>query len=211
MRYDRGMGWLKNVFGGGRRASTPADFWTWFANNASRFEGPPDQVPTDELNHQLSGIHDGLAFRIGGNRDHSGYELEISGQGSRELMPLVRQIVAAAPTIPGWKVLAFRQPHPGLSVELGATRLSAESIHFVAAPAPGNAGADVAIFVDGFDQDPNTFGEITFLLLDSTIGELAVMTKIRGLDFVDGSQRPPSARPVTELAAVLTSVGDRAD
>jgi hypothetical protein len=48
-------------------------------------------------------------------------------------------------------------------------------------------------------------------VLDGAVGELAVMTKIRGLDFVDGSKRPGSARPLTELAAMLATVSERVD
>src|SRR5687768_7693628 len=204
------MGWLSKVFGGGR-ASTPQQFWAWFTKNSSRFEGPPEHVPTDELNHQLTGLHEGLAFVIGGNREGTGRELEISGQGRRQLIPIVREIVSTAPSVPGWTFLAFRQPHPGLSVQLGELQMSAESIYFMAKPAPGNAGADVAVFVDGFDSNPDLFGEITFLVLDGAVGELAVMSKIRGLDFVDGTKRPTSARPLTELASVLARVSERTD
>ncbi len=204
------MGWLGKLFGGGR-ASNPQEFWSWFVKNAPRFEGPPGQVPTDELDHQLTGVHAGLAFVIGGAREGGVHELEISAQGSRKLMPVVREVIDAAPAVAGWRFFAFRQPHPGLSVQLGPARMSAESIHFVAAPAPDEAGADVAIFVDGFDSNPDMFGEITFLVLDGAVGELAVMTKIRGLDFIDGSKRPSFARPLTELPEVLAAVRERVD
>src|SRR5687768_621935 len=101
------MGWLGKLFGGGGgRASTPQQFWAWFAKNASRFEGPPEQAPTEDLANQLRGIDERLAMVFGGVRGGGAHELEISCEGSRELIPLVKHIVAEAPAIPGWRIFA---------------------------------------------------------------------------------------------------------
>lgn len=193
------MGFFGKLFGT-KKAMSPAEFWAWFAANAQRFERRPDQVPVDDFSQQLARVHPGLAFVLG-PAPQGGHELEISADGKRDLIPIVTDVVGAAPPIPGWVIHAFRRPHPGLSIQLGDRTVDAQTVFFDARP-NGNA-LDVIVYIDDFDRAPDAVGNLAFVLLDSTIGELAVMTKIIGLDFVDATRRTHSARPLDELPAAL--------
>ncbi len=194
------MGLFGKLFGG---KSGPAEFWTWFVANKARFEGPPQDTPQQELAKRLKHVDKGLVFVVGHRQDRSGYELEISADGMRELIPTVREVVDAAPAIEGWTIHAFRQAHPGLSIEMGSRKLDAETVFFIAQPA--QRGCDVVVFIEGYDDAPDAMAEIGFILLDSTVGELAVMTKIEGLEFADAARRPPTARPLSQLGPVLAT------
>jgi hypothetical protein len=186
--YGRAMGIWGKLFG---RSSPPDDFWKWFAANAARFTGVPDGALVEELSTQLRRVDPQLVFQIGQN------ELEISADGIKALIPAVRDLVGAAPSIPGWSVRAFRQPQPGIAVEMGGRSYSAKDVYFTLTRDPD--GNDLAIYIAGAADAADAVGGIAFLLLDSTIGELAVMTKIRGIDLHEVGMRPPTAKPLAEL------------
>ena len=174
----------------GRRAG-PADFWRWFATNVSRFEGVPDAGLVNELAAHLPRVHPQLVFQIGKR------EIEISADGIRDMIPVVREVVAAAPAIAGWTVHAFRQPQPGISVEIGGRRYSAEDVYFEA------RGTHVDLFLAGYDEAREAVTQIAFVLLDAAIGELAAMTKIATLDMHELGRRGSGTRPLSELRAAL--------
>ena len=196
------MGILGKLFG---RSGTPASFWKWFAASASRYEGPLDQGHIEELSTQLRRVHPDLAFQIGKSRQ-GGWELEVSADGIRAMIPVVQELVAAAPAIPGWTVQSFRQPQTGISVEMNGRSYNAQEVYYQLARGTG-AGVDLEIFIAGFDAAPEAVGQIGFILLDSTIGELAVMTRVAGIDFHDLARRGDTARPLAELPGELTRSG----
>src|SRR5689334_11672311 len=96
------------------RSSTTAaaaEFWRWFQANAERL-APGAQQPDelmDELGAALERVEEGLTFEL--EADRQGHnELVISADGRRELFSTVVALVGAAPAIPGWTVVPFRQP-----------------------------------------------------------------------------------------------------
>ena len=194
------MGFFGKLFGGGSK-SAPDDFWAWFGANANKFEGQPGTGPLEELSKRIKRAHPQLVFQIGRSPKHGGFELEISADGLRELVPIVTDLVGRAPAIAGWTIHAFRQPHPGLSVEMAGRTINSDNVFFDAQR--NDNAVDLIVYIDQLDEAPDAFQHIGFLLLDATFGEYAVMTKIAGLDFVDGRKRSRTARPLTELAGEL--------
>ena len=85
-------------------------FWNWFkANQAQLFkaEGSKHRVLA-ELGINLKNIDQDLTFEMGREADGK-REFDVSADGIPELFPLVKQVVAAAPKMEKWKVVAFRQ------------------------------------------------------------------------------------------------------
>lgn len=67
----------------------------------------------DQLLAALQEIHGGLFFEFCTGEDEN--ELIVSAEGDTSLFPLVREIVAAAPAIDGWEVIALK-PKIGMPV-----------------------------------------------------------------------------------------------
>ena len=96
-----------------QRPERIALFWNWFQTNQqllSIMKDPGDKVHL-ELGSKLKSIEEDLTFEIG-KEENGKHEIAISAEGIPELFPLVKQVVAAAPKLDKWKVVAFRQRVP---------------------------------------------------------------------------------------------------
>ena len=94
--------------------TTGNEFWTWFAANEARFrklDGPEAETEAllDEILDHLHEFSDGLYFEIGGPTEGP-MELIVTAEGDPDFFPQVRDLVAQAPPIPGWQVIAFKPP-----------------------------------------------------------------------------------------------------
>lgn len=177
-------------------------FWTWFSANAAALAADTDmQAVMLTISSEIEKIDPGIAAELG--VDDGGRMLVITPNGNQKLFPLVEQLRAAAPSVPGWKIVAFRpRAKPGFGIKLGDKQLTAADLSFVAERA--GAKLDITVFVPGEPTDQ--MKQIGFLLLDHTIGEHDTETKIGGIEFAAKSAAPPSAKPLTELAAAVDAL-----
>ncbi len=63
----------------------------------------------DELQGQIHYVHPELWFEVGGH-PRGPRELVVTAEGKVEIFPWVQDLVRAAPRIPGWEIIAFKQP-----------------------------------------------------------------------------------------------------
>jgi hypothetical protein len=187
--------------------ATDAEFWAWFrahAGELARIQSGEDPM-MDQIEQALDRIDKRLAFEIGplGSKGARTKELIISAQGAREVFPVVQRMVAAAPAIDGWRVIALRPRQTGFAIQFGGTQLAAGDLRFRigSSPQPGQP-LDVSIYVKGAAVDDNTRYAV-YLLLDATLGEYDVATQLGGIDMRPESDAPRDARPLTELAAIV--------
>ena len=113
-------------------SSSDAAFWQWFAANKDEVAKVKraDEPMADQLAAHLHAIDGGLTFELGVATTQ--HELIVSAAGIKSLFPVVKRVVAAAPPLPGWKIIAFRQRNSGFSVELGdGTKLGGDAITFL--------------------------------------------------------------------------------
>jgi len=178
-----------------------AAFWAWFAQIAPTLVFPPSDEMLGAFGDRIHAIHPALGFQIGEPTDD--LVIEISAEGRKRMIPVVVEVVNAAPEIAGWTVRAFRQPCAVASISVGTCTYTTDSVRF--AMKRDDNGTHVALFLDDFDAAPNEVGPIAFLLLDATIGELAVMTEIVGLKFFDSRNQFVATRPLCDLPAALDS------
>lgn len=188
---------LSRLFGS--KPKSPVEFWAWFQANAPAF-ADPEKVPQDkvhELGRRLKEIDRGLAFEVAfpPNADP---ELAISANGDRRLFDAVRTVVAAAPAIPGWKVVAFRQPNfnPEMMVlELGNEQWDAAKL-WARAKKVGQE-IDLVIWAPNY-ADNRMHNDALLLLLDNTIGEELMGSRVRGVAFnrLEDETKPPHAEAV---------------
>jgi len=108
-------------------------FWDWFVENSDRifdFESHQDAVFRD-LGRALSKVNRDLAFEFG--PPETPREFIVSAEGIEELFPFVERLVAAAPSLPQWRVLAFRQPgDPGATIQFAGHEFGPSDIWFKA-------------------------------------------------------------------------------
>lgn len=94
------------------------------------------KVPTreellDEFLEQVHEIDNGLFFELS-EPDDGLNELVITAEGKRELFSLVDQVVAAAPKLNGWKMIALRPPMGfGFTINYEGIKLDPEKLWFV--------------------------------------------------------------------------------
>ena len=91
--------------------SPEEQFWKWF-------ESHTDSLMNLRRNHtkvieglgvELSKVSEGLTFQVGPKESY-GREFVVSADGMPERFSSVIRLVGAAPALPGWKIVAFRQP-----------------------------------------------------------------------------------------------------
>jgi hypothetical protein len=177
------MSLLKRLFGGEQEPPETA-FWTWFAANAKRYHdftpGGPEQAGLfRDLDRALSRVHRGLqyAFDGGGGPER---EFIISADGNRDLFPVVQRLVEAAPSLPGWRIVAFRPRVASLHdirLEIPGVTVEASDLWYALAPEGDRVG--IALFLPGFeDVRSQSALMVAFLMLDSALGEYDVETKV---------------------------------
>lgn len=189
-------------------AVTPraAAFWKWFAANAATLHAEPDlRGVMEKINVELAKVDDGVFAEIGVDGDAR--TLVLTADGKRRLFPVVQELYAARPTVPGWSIVAFRQRakpgQPPMRIELGRTKVSPDDVKLVGKP-NGNK-LDIDVYIPGFTTT-DQMGEIGFLLLDHVLGEYDMETRIGVVEFHAIGKAPASARPLPELPALVDAL-----
>lgn len=183
-----------------------SDFWHFVAKNQNMFlnsKRPSDQF-IESVGNRLFAIHTDLGYEYGQS------ELCITANGQPDLIPIVQEIVEAAPKDLKFKVCAFRQPIDLTDVRfnIDGHTIPAKDVRFVAQKRKN--GYHVILFSPGVrDHKPGfeatneaIIGKL-FILLDNAIGELNVMTMIEEIEFFPVSKAPKGHRPLTELPALF--------
>jgi hypothetical protein len=177
-------------------------FWAWFAGRAAVLRTMPLDAARQEIGERLAVAAPRLQAELADDEIRT---LVITADGARGAFPTVERIVARAPSVPGWRVVAFRQPSPiaGETIEIDEVAVPLDDIRFVATPA--GPVLELAMYVPGYAPGNDTVGLIGFIALDHALGEYAVETRIGGIEWHPATAAPATARPLAELAAVVAS------
>lgn len=186
-----------------------ATFWEWFEGNARRLAAvqQPSEKLLDEVQRELQKAEPGLAFEIGFEGPKEPRVLVISADGARERFAAVQRLVATAPKMPGWRVVAFRQRKPSLDVEYRGVRLAPRNVWFSSERVGGVVSVVVFVREAGSHPSPAVRGAV-LLLLDTTLGEYDVETRVEGIDIrpLPNDPRAEGLRPLSELAGIVDGV-----
>jgi hypothetical protein len=181
-----------------------AKFWEWFtATSDTVFGFEKDQETIfNELKDELKKVQPHLTFEIG--PDEEGVrEFVFSADGFKDAIPTVENIVKAAPTLPRWKFVAFRQPiETLLTMYYGNVILPPEDIWVLSEKKGGKV--DIHFFIAGYlPTKKNDYLACVLQLLDHLIGEYIVMTKVGAIDIDIAPKDPPAAglKPFGDLKA----------
>src|SRR6185369_14134601 len=106
------------------------------------------------------------------------HELVISASGDPTVFPMVRDLVAAAPEIPGWKVIAFHPRQPGkVQVVMNGSSLGPDDVWFRGRPRGGKLEAE--LYVRGLtDENRSQRYRMCSMLLQYALGEYDLATKL---------------------------------
>jgi hypothetical protein len=150
-----------------------ASFWTWFTSYTRSAV-----VDADAIRRRLKKLCEDIDVEI--CQDVSGqYEFIITANWTKDLFPVVEDIVKLAPVIPGWTISAFRPR--GV---FGKTFMFDDAVHqtdevfFI----PYTDGFELAIriFVVG---DAPELRSAAFPMISTLLGEYDSLTKVRYYDF----------------------------
>jgi hypothetical protein len=168
-------------------AMTPEHlFWDWFKANSARlmnfeYYGNPilhygDPI-LEELTVELNKVSNGLTFQFS-SKDIYGREFVVSADGIRQLFSTVIKLVGAAPALPGWKIVAFRQPmSPQFSLDFGGFRLLTDDIWFKIISK--EYWVDITLYVKGLSRkNRHVVQHASLIALDNVLGEYDVEMKV---------------------------------
>lgn len=183
-------------------------FWVFVRENQDQFR---DDKPVSfwfmkRLLRKLDKIKYGMTFEFGQG------ELSISADGFAENVQIVKAVVAAAPKDLAFKVSAFRQPLPIEQIrhEMAGMALIENDIRIILSGMVKDdefLGYHLSVYCADLShandkrskKDDVRVGAI-LILLDHTIGEYNVITKLKSVEFLPLEMAPPGHRPLTDLA-----------
>jgi hypothetical protein len=187
-------------------------FWNWFRDNGDRLAvilvGPDEnarEAAMEELSDAARQVVDGPVLEVCAADAHGTKTLVVSADGKHDMVDAVKDFVAAAPSIAGWDVVAFRARDDVSSFEIGiqGERISADDVFFVVRDS--ESGLQVVLYVRGLTpKNRKIRGLGATLLAQHAVGELDTLTLLDSLE-LEPLVEPPGKelRPVKELAAVF--------
>jgi hypothetical protein len=188
-----------------------AAFWAWFVANsedlAKILTGREPICAT--LKAELTKVEKGLTWEFGPTIDGA-REFTVSADGAKELFPRVKAVIAAAPPLPAWKVVAFRQRKPvkGMMIQLGAEKIDVSEILFRAVREGTKVG--LTVYIKGMtpknEKSTMTQG---FILLDYSLGEVDMETRIGSIEFLPLTDKveKKDLHPLPDLPAEVDRLG----
>ncbi|MBU6453517.1 MAG: hypothetical protein KGS72_17190 [Cyanobacteria bacterium REEB67] len=195
------------------------EFWTWFnlhQQDLSAMNGP-DAPIFPEIGQHIKAIDDSLVFEIGPAPEGE-KEFAVSANGNEALFPLVKNIVAAAPQIKGWKIVAFRQKTPpAILKQLAISAQPTKNGQVIAGAEPMGVAvkdmrftikkdgdmAKVTIFIKNF-KDDGPQSHMAEMMLHQAVGEYDLVKKIKEIDCKpDNAPEAKNAKPFEELGDAL--------
>lgn len=152
-----------------------AEFWRRFARVQAELWTltSADHPVYDALLEQLQVIHEGLYLEFSTGPGEP--ELIVTAEGDSSLFPLVESIVAAAPEMPGWRILALKPKtgFPATTCWEGLTITLADVV-FCPLERPGTDDLGLRMLVPGIGPDESESAHNALLrALDHGLGERA--------------------------------------
>ena len=186
-------------------------FWTWFKDNEKRlrkFKEDPDKYLTEVLT-QVKKVQSGLAIEFEPPKNGI-INMTVSADGDRNLFDVVKNIVANAPVIDGWRFIAFRQrinmdQVKEMKLKAEDHELDPGKMKFF--PMVNGDTLDVIIYAKGVtDENYNQVAYGGLLLVDNILGEYDCVTKVRSYDFHNMPTKKEELEgllPLLDLAAFV--------
>lgn len=177
-------------------------FWDWFQKNEVRLADTPSEklvATMEEIQTELDKHEEDLTVELMVDKTPV---LIISADGNASLFGAVKRVVAAAPKLKRWRVVAFRPRRPWMSdLEIEGKKFALTDFAFREI---GRASGklDIELAVKGrTEANQDQVDKAAFLVLDVVLGEYDTETKIGVIDFTSVTKK--SHRPLNDLPALV--------
>jgi hypothetical protein len=207
------MSFLKNILGKDLPIRSYAGFWEWFKKHERRFyrvvsrNGDVEKDFFDKISPKLDELGEGY-FYLTGMVDDDTVELIITADGNLKRMAFVEELVAAAPSLTGWKFVAHKPPLDieNVSIHMHGYDFSADNLAFYANEDPLYPDEIDIVVVHNAMNEKNR-QEITngvYIFLDNYLGELDFVTNIDVVNVISREAATAELIPIEKLRAYLT-------
>jgi hypothetical protein len=166
-----------------------ARFWRWFDENKDRLWADvygPDPAARDRAMSEVGVVREaqpGVVLEFGGPAQARPRTLIVSADGKPEHVDDVKELVASAPAMAGWKVVAFRprMKTDDMAIELQGERVGPDDVWFDIAE--GADGLALMLYVRGLTKaNEQLRGLGASLLAEHSVGERDQLTLLCSLD-----------------------------
>jgi hypothetical protein len=189
-------------------------FWSWFERNERRFRDIEVEEKEQLLNELLEALHTycpHLWFETG-RADDGISELIISAEGNTDYFSAVRTLIAAAPSIPAWRFIAFK-PAMGFDFDTryAGITFSPKAAWYLPLRSSSDSSA-LGLRVGYAHFDParsQDFLTGTFIMLECALGELALGEQVQHIEVAALPSSPESSgySPIPELVDLVLGRG----
>ncbi len=151
----------------------------------------------DRLATAMHRVHPSLTFEFGPKQGDQ-REFVISADGIEDAFPKVISLHAAAPNLPRWIFIRFRQRREPMDIEYGEVSPRAKDIRFSIEADGDKVG--VTLFIPGHTaQNHTAMTSVAFIMLDQALGECDVGTKVGYIGVASPDAVRDAGRPIQEL------------
>ncbi|RTQ46242.1 DUF695 domain-containing protein [Hymenobacter gummosus] len=193
-----------------RQQDLYSDFWQWFGANHQRFfdavkrHDNLDEEFFDELSPQLDEVNPDYYFLVGMDDDTA--ELVITVDGAVQNIVFAEELVAAAPSLPGWRFVALK-PAVGdsISLTMDGRAYNADNLSFYATTSSAYPDEIDLTFVyaDWQPADEDAIRTGVLIFLDNYLGELSLATQIDETAVVGPAAATGELIPLSKLQDYL--------
>lgn len=180
-------------------------FWKWFQQHEEEihsFEKDQEAI-FDRLAAALEAVHPDLTFEFGQVEKDGTREFVISAGGIKAAFPSVEALHAAAPRLPKWNIIKFRQRSlPLLGIEVDGVKSAPEEVHYVLLKDTDPDKVGIMLFMENYDEaaPSEELLHIGYLFLDQALGEYDVEMHVGAVVFQNRTSKYfADARPLKEL------------
>lgn len=169
-------------------------FWHWFAEHQREVWAMQnaDEPFWDSVQAELHRVDEGLWFEMSGEMNQQ-REFVITAEGNEELFPLVDELVAAAPPLPGWVFVAL-MPALGFEfvTEYEGVRYDGSRMWFLPLISEQEPeGLGLRIGIPGLSKEHRERGRfIAWMVLRTALGERRAAEAVQYLEVVTLPEQP---------------------
>ncbi|WP_186763763.1 hypothetical protein [Planomicrobium sp. CPCC 101079] len=188
-------------------------FWQWFeANGQLYYELPEDK--TEKLLYQLDKkirkVNQDLAWEFSMDLIDGKREFTVSADGIVEAFGDVESLVKAAPELPDFEIIPFRQAREDeFSAECNGIRLTMDDIFYSYEVGEETKLVHLCLYIKGLTpENAEDYISLAFVLLDTAIGEYNVGMHVGEIDF-ERYKYNRGAKPLDTLKELFKETTNR--
>jgi hypothetical protein len=157
---------------------SPEAFWQWFSTEAPRLAAADPDAVAERVGAKLHAVDPQLGVEVGRaavGAEAGGRELVLTAEGRSALFPRVWELVAKAPRLDGWRVVALR-PARGFdfTLEEGGVTLDGAQLTFLPLERPEEPRHfGLRVYVPDALAEDEDIEEAVWRLLQVGVGEEA--------------------------------------